>query len=71
MWIAYRCPTCDTLNHLALEENVITQGYVDGGPGPCHIPTRHIDIANLSVDGNPDGIRIKTLNLSWDIPATW
>ena len=70
MWIAYHCPTCDTVNHIALKSNAITQGYIDGAPGPCHIPTRTIDIPNLSVVANADGIRIKTLNLSWNIPAS-
>ncbi len=70
MWIAYRCPTCETVNHIALKSNTITQGYIDGAPGPCHIPTRNIDIPKLSVAATTDGIRIKTLNVSWNIPAS-
>ena len=70
MWIAYHCPTCDAVNHIALKSSAITQGYIDGAPGLCHIPTRVIDIPKLSITATPDGIRIKTLNLSWDIPAS-
>ena len=70
MWIAYRCPTCNTVNHIALKSNSITQGYLDGAPGPCHIPTRTIDIPKLMVASKSDRILIKTLNLSWNIPAT-
>jgi hypothetical protein len=70
IWIAYRCPTCETVNHLALKRDVITQGYIDGAPGPCHIPTRTIHIPNLLVVAKTEGIQIKTLNLSWKISAT-
>ena len=69
MWIAYRCPTCENVVHIALKQDEVTQGYIDGAPGPCHIPTRTIDIPNLSVSAKPDGIRIKTLNLAWHIPT--
>ena len=70
MWIAYHCPTCGTVNHFALRPNTITQGYLDGAPGPCLVPTRTIDIPKLSVAATRDGIEIKTLNLSWNIPAS-
>ena len=70
MWIAYRCPACDTVNHIALKSNTITQGYIDGAPAPCHVSTRIIDIPRLAVSGKRDGSHIKTLNLSWNIPAS-
>jgi len=70
MWIAYHCPTCDAVNHIALKSNTIAQGYLDGAPSPCHISTRMIDIPKLSVAGKRDGIQINALNLSWNIPAS-
>lgn len=70
MWIAYRCPTCDTVNHIALKSNSITQGYLNGAPDLLLIPTRTIHIPNLSLRSTNDGIQIKTLNLSLSIPAS-
>ena len=70
MWIAYRCPTCDAVNHLGLQRDSVTQGYIDGGPAPCLIPTRQLPIPKLSVTGKPGGIAMKNLNLSWHISAS-
>ncbi|EMI24360.1 hypothetical protein [Rhodopirellula europaea] len=70
MWIAYRCPTCETVNHLGLNRDLVTQGYLDGAPGPCLVPTRQIHVEQLSVTAKSGGLTIKTLNLSWSIPAS-
>ncbi|MEM6472672.1 MAG: hypothetical protein AAF802_24135 [Planctomycetota bacterium] len=70
MWIAYRCPACDAVNDLRVNSDMVTQGYLDGFLGPCLIPTRQLHVEQLSVAAKPDGIAIKTLNLSWDIPAS-
>lgn len=70
MWIAYHCPNCDNVNHLALKSNTITEGYISGDLDPCLVPLRTIDIPNLSVVAKRESICIKTLNLSWNIPAS-
>ena len=70
MWIGYRCPACDAVNHLSLASNTVVQGYIDGAPGLCHHPTRTIQIPKLSVTATTDAIRIKTLNLTWSISAS-
>jgi len=70
MWIAYRCPTCDTVNHLGLQRDSVAQGYLDGAPGPSLVPTRQLLVDELSVAAKPDGITVKNLNLSWHIPAS-
>ena len=70
MWVAYKCQTCDTVNHLGLHRDTVTQGYLDGAPSPCLIPTRQLSIEKLSVAAKSDGITIKNLNLSWHIPMS-
>lgn len=70
MWIAYRCPTCATVNHIAVRPNTVTEGYIDGAPEPCLVPTRTIGVPSMRVTATNNGIQIRALNLSWNILAS-
>lgn len=68
MWFIYRCSNCGNTNHVAIADSEVQEGYLDGAPGPCFITKSRVrleDFKAFAVDG---GIRVKSLNLSWDIP---
>ncbi len=67
MWIAYHCPTCNGVNHIALDRTELHRDI--RLPGPSHVPTRTLKYLNYRCSDS-DGIRFKTLNLSWNIPAS-
>ena len=66
-WIAFTCETCGCSNPLLVRDNSITEGYLDGAPGPCLVPKRHISIPGLNVLWDKNGVRLQNLNLSWII----
>ena len=68
-WIAFSCKTCDCSNPLLVSTDSVTEGYLDGAPGPCLVVKRRIAIPGLHVHCSVMGIRIANLNLEWIIPA--
>ena len=68
-WIAFRCGNCGATNHLQLANDTVTEGYLDGAPGPCFIAKRTVNVDQMIVTPHAKGIRIRNLNLSWDVPA--
>src|SRR4029450_11551187 len=67
-WISFTCETCGCSNPLLVRDDAITEGYLDGAPGPCLVPTRQISIPGLIVRCDNNGILLKNLNLSWVVP---
>ena len=68
MWFIYRCTVCNQTNHVAIASGEVQEGYLDGAPGPCFITKRRVRLEDFKASASDDGIRVKTLNLSWDIP---
>ncbi len=68
-WIMFRCSTCENSNHLQLRNDAVSEGYLDGAPGPCFIVKRVVSVPKLSVKCAETGITIKNLNLTWSVPA--
>lgn len=69
-WIAYRCPNCDTVNHLEVTPDMVAQGYLLEAPGPSFVVTRQVAIEKLLVRVKRGGISIKTLSYTWHVPAS-
>jgi len=67
--IAFQCRNCGVVNHLLLEKNVVIEGYLDGVIDPDFVETRVVHFTDLRVKPHRSGIRIKNLNLSWDVPS--
>lgn len=68
MWFLYRCSGCENTNHIAIGSGEVQEGYLDGAPGPCFITKRRVALNDVKVSTSDDGIRVKSLNLSWEIP---
>jgi hypothetical protein len=68
MWFLYRCSACDTTNHIAICNGEVQEGYLDGAPGPGFMTKRRIPLDRFKASATDDGMRVKTLNLSWEIP---
>lgn len=68
MWFIYRCSACDNTNNVAIASGEIQEGYLDGAPGPCFVTKRRVRLEDFKALTTDDGIRVKTLNLSWDLP---
>jgi hypothetical protein len=68
MWFIYRCSGCETTNHIAIGDGEVQEGYLDGAPAPCFITKRRVALEKFKASAAADGIRVKALNLSWEIP---
>jgi hypothetical protein len=68
-WIAFHCSVCGTTNHLHVERDTVTEGYLDGAPAPCFIVKRIVHIARLYVSVQTATITMKNLNLKWVISS--
>jgi hypothetical protein len=68
-WIAFRCWVCGSSNHLKVVPGSISEGSLDGIPGPCLIITNVIPIPGLEVLPSRDGITINFQNREWFISS--
>ena len=68
-WIAFQCRNCGATNHLQLANDTVTEGYLDGAPGPCFIARRTVGVAQMRVKTHHSGVSIQNLDLSWNVPA--
>jgi hypothetical protein len=68
-WVAFRCPDCEAVNHLALRAGVIEEGSLDGGPGPCFIEHRLHAVRTLQVVPDRNGLAVTMQDRKWYIPA--
>jgi hypothetical protein len=43
-WLAFRCKRCRVHSNLVLGPRTVTIGAIDGGPGPCFIPSGRVSV---------------------------
>jgi hypothetical protein len=68
-WVAFHCPACGNINHLEVHDGSLTEGYLDGIPGPSLVVTRRLRLDDFHVRAMAEAINIRSLNLQWEVPA--
>ena len=44
-WLSFRCKRCRVHSSLVLGPRTVTIGAIDGGPGPCFIPSGRVSVS--------------------------
>ena len=68
-WYMYECSECGRNNHVAIVENEVQEGYLDGVLEPHFITKSHLKLEKFKAKKHKGGIQVKSLNLSWLIPS--
>ena len=66
-WLAYRCSACGSVNHLAIDDGVVTEGELTGFPGPQFEARCAVLVGDLEVLVREGAIDIRRGRSRWTV----
>ena len=63
-WLSFRCKRCRVRSSLVLGPRTVTIGGIDGGPGPCFIPSGRVSV-DYTLSRSKAGLKVRYAGREW------